>query len=239
MHQDRRRIRLTTKILSGAAAVTLAATAMTALSATAQASTASAPPTAGRTVLVVPAGATVTATAGGSHVRIVGSPTVTATCNVSPSTPFRYYGGPYGGGEEGIAQIFCNAVVSELFIEVALFTGSGTQLTYNSNTAYSVAQITADTEYPVAAGYYFTGADGTQYNNGTSTPVNYAQSSTVYLCYPPGGSAGRGAAGPNARKWLVPAAAGGPVEREPGGDQYQGKQHRHAHQSAGRGQPGR
>ena len=172
--------RLAYKVLGGAAAATLAAGALTALGPTAEAATPQAPHGSSQTVLVIPAGGHVTTSVGSARVGVVGAPTATATCTLTVTTPFRYYGGPYGGGEEGLASIQCNLAVTQLFIEVGLFR-NGTQVTYNSKNNYSNSFINVDTEYPVSAGSYYTGADGTQYSNGTSSSVPYATSPTVYL----------------------------------------------------------
>ncbi|MFF3853964.1 hypothetical protein [Micromonospora sp. NPDC002575] len=80
------------------------------------------------------------------------------TCTLTPSTPFVYYGGPYGGGEEGIATVRCTQPVYAIQVEVALFR-YGTQVTYNTHTSYSTTTASADTEYPRASGEYRTGAD--------------------------------------------------------------------------------
>jgi hypothetical protein len=98
------------------------------------------------------------------------------SCTVNPSTPFRYYGGPYGGGEEGLAQVSCSAPVYEIQLAVALFSGS-TQLTYHSTTAYGTTSSGADTEYPVAAGSYQTAAQATI----TAVYGGAAVTSSVYL----------------------------------------------------------
>ncbi|MFC8450225.1 hypothetical protein [Kitasatospora sp. NPDC057223] len=81
-------------------------------------------------------------------------------CTVTPSAPFRYYGGPYGGGEEGFASVSCSAPVYKIELGVALFY-RGAQVTYNSNTVYNALSASADTEYPVNPGNYQTGAQAT------------------------------------------------------------------------------
>ncbi|MEO6703490.1 MAG: hypothetical protein ABIP57_18635 [Jatrophihabitantaceae bacterium] len=171
--------RLGGRLLPAALAITVAATALLAGSPHAQAASLPANTLTGHTVLVVPAGRTVSATVGASHLRVVGSTTAT-TCTFNVFTPFRYYGGPYGGGEEGIANIQCAGNVSQLFIEVGLFK-NGTQVTYNSNTSSFTNLVVVDTEYPVSAGNYYTGADGTETDAGATTTFAYRTSSTVYL----------------------------------------------------------
>jgi hypothetical protein len=175
------RMSLGDKLLRGAAAVAVAATAMTVLSPVAEAASAPSAAAGSRTVFVIPAGGTVSTTAGGAHIKIVGSATIAATCTLNVFNPFRYYGGPWvGGGEEGTANIQCNVAVSQLFIEVALYKNN-TQVTYNSNTAYSNSLVVVDTEYPVSAGYYITGAQGTVTANGTTSSLPFKTSSSVYL----------------------------------------------------------
>ncbi|KIR65017.1 MULTISPECIES: hypothetical protein [Micromonospora] len=80
------------------------------------------------------------------------------TCTLTPSKPFVYYGGPYGGGEEGIATVRCTQPVYAIQVEVALFRYSS-QVTYNTHTSYSTTTASADTEYPRMSGEYRTGAD--------------------------------------------------------------------------------
>ncbi|SCF04026.1 hypothetical protein GA0070558_12239 [Micromonospora haikouensis] len=80
------------------------------------------------------------------------------TCTLTPSKPFVYYGGPYGGGEEGIATVRCTQPVYAIQVEVALFRYSS-QVTYNTHTTYSTTTASADTEYPRMSGEYRTGAD--------------------------------------------------------------------------------
>ncbi|MEU7980584.1 hypothetical protein AB0B63_18880 [Micromonospora sp. NPDC049081] len=83
---------------------------------------------------------------------------ITVTCTLTPSTPFIYYGGLYGGGEEGLATVRCTYPVYAAQVEVALFR-YGTQITYGTHTNYSTTTTTADTEYPRSSGEYKTGAD--------------------------------------------------------------------------------
>jgi hypothetical protein len=176
------RSRSSKKIVSGAAAVTVAVAMMTTLSPAAEATSAPFPARGveARTVFVVPAGGTVSTTIGGAHIKAVGSATLAASCTFTVYTPFRYYGGTYGGGEEGGAIIQCTTSVTQLFIEVGLFKNN-VQVTYNSNTSNYSSFVNAYTEYPVSAGYYYTGAQGTTNSNGITSTVPYKTSSTVYL----------------------------------------------------------
>jgi hypothetical protein len=129
----------------------------------------------------VPAGvASLSTTVHGMHVSAVKMPgqvAQAATCTVDPQTPFRYYGGPYGGGIEGLVEVTCTAVMYALEAEVALFL-NGTQITYNYHTLYEVLQVSADTEYPLASGQFMTGADAysEQDYNGTVTfwPIKFS-----------------------------------------------------------------
>ncbi len=144
------------------------------------------PRTAASQTFTIPAGSTkFSSAASGTTFSVTRSRAQAAlaiTCTVNPSTPFRYYGGTYGGGEEGIASVNCTGTVYEIQVVVALFL-NGTQVTYNSQTAYSTNFATADTVYPLSAGNYTTGADGyytlTYGGSATFIPVKY--SSTVYL----------------------------------------------------------
>ncbi|MEU1290390.1 hypothetical protein [Kitasatospora sp. NPDC005856] len=89
-----------------------------------------------------------------------GATPLSIDCTVTPSTPFRYYGGPYGGGEEGLASVSCTAPVYKIQLDVALYY-NGSQVTYNSTTAYNALSSSADTEYPLKQGTYQTGARAT------------------------------------------------------------------------------
>ncbi|WP_043465680.1 hypothetical protein [Kitasatospora sp. MBT66] len=99
-----------------------------------------------------------------------GAAPLTIDCTVTPSTPFRYYGGPYGGGEEGLASVECSALVYKIQVDVALYY-NGSQVTYNSRTAYNALNATADTEYPLKQGSYQTGARATITTVLGGTPV--------------------------------------------------------------------
>ncbi|MEV6707433.1 hypothetical protein [Micromonospora wenchangensis] len=107
---------------------------------------------------------------------------ITVTCTLTPSTPFVYYGGPYGGGEEGLAAVQCTYPVYAIQVEVALFR-YGTQVTYNTKTAYSTVLGNVDTEYPRYTGEYKTGADAfiTWNYGGPTTFIPLTFSNSVYL----------------------------------------------------------
>jgi hypothetical protein len=142
--------------------------------------------TATHATFTIPAGAThFSATVHGAHVSITKSAAQvpqTITCTLTPQTPFRYFGGPFGGGEEGIAQVQCTGVVYEIKLEVALFL-NGVQVTYNSTTTFSTTFATADTEYPLSAGNYTTGADAyiTWTFGGSTSFIPLTTSPTVFL----------------------------------------------------------
>ncbi|MFJ8210335.1 hypothetical protein [Streptomyces sp. NPDC096033] len=140
------------RVALGACAASLVALVVP--SATAQAATERqavtlAKPGSGATVLTI----TLPATRAGAAPQ-------TIDCTVTPSTPFRYYGGPYGGGEEGLASVSCTAPVYKIQLGVALYY-NGSQVTYNSTTVYNALSSSADTEYPLKQGTYQTGAQAT------------------------------------------------------------------------------
>lgn len=107
---------------------------------------------------------------------------LTLACPVTVDPPFEYYGGTYGGGEEGIAEAYCNGTVYELYIITALFL-NGTEVASSTNTEYSTASAPADAIYPLSAGDYrtesqacFIAAYGGSWSCGA-----VSTSSTVYL----------------------------------------------------------
>ncbi|AUY52657.1 hypothetical protein [Streptomyces sp. CB01881] len=158
----------------GACAAALAALVVpstTAHAATARPAVTLAKPGSGATVLTL----TVPATRAGAAPQ-------TINCTVTPSTPFRYYGGPYGGGEEGLASVSCTAPVYKIQLGVALYY-NGSQVTYNSTTVYNALSSSADTEYPLNHGTYQTGAQATITTAYGGTPVTSPVygSSTVTL----------------------------------------------------------
>ena len=84
------------------------------------------------------------------------TPATATSCMVTPNAPFEYFGGTYGGGEEGIAEAECmGGTVYELEVIVALFR-NGTEVSYNTNTEYVTSTASADTVYPLSAGSYTT-----------------------------------------------------------------------------------
>ncbi len=85
-----------------------------------------------------------------------GAAAVTITCTLpAPPNPFEFFGGPSGGGEEGIANISCTGTVYEIQIVVGLFL-NGTEVSANSNTVFSTTTASADTTYPLSSGNYET-----------------------------------------------------------------------------------
>ncbi len=135
---------------------------------------------------VIPIGAhSVSASVGGTRVSIVpaktAAPATTNTCTLTVDTPFRYYGGPYGGGEEAIADITCTLPVQELDIAVGLYRG-GVLVASNTNTNYSNYFINVNVDYPVSAGNYQTGGLGDVYwGDGTVSELGEDYSDSVYL----------------------------------------------------------
>ncbi len=105
-----------------------------------------------------------------SHTLTV-SPFATVTCTLNPSNPFRYYGGPYGGGEEGLSSVQCSYTTTEIDHQVGLYKGTTLVAASAVRSVYSGYLNTVDTEYPVSPGSYQTGSvaavqftDGYVYN---------------------------------------------------------------------------
>lgn len=151
------------KKLAGCLASVAAMTALTVAGAPgAQAAPAAGHLAAQSSTFTIPAGKhSVTATAGGASVTAVRSalvsPNTAVTCTLTVSAPFRYYGGTYGGGEEGLASVSCTGQVSQLQVTVGLYY-YGNLATYSTRTWNNVFQGGADTEYPVQSGQWQTGA---------------------------------------------------------------------------------
>lgn len=76
----------------------------------------------------------------------------------------------------------CTYPVYAIQVEVALFR-YGTQVTYNTKTAYSTTLGTVDTEYPRSTGQYQTGADAfiTWTYGGSTSFIPLTFSNSVYL----------------------------------------------------------
>ncbi len=111
------------------------------------------------------------------------APQTATSCTVTPSAPFEYYGGTYGGGEEGIAEAQCTGgTVYELEVIVALFL-NGTEVSWNTNTEYVTGSLAADTLYPLSAGNYTTEAQVcvTWTFGGSTTCSPVAANGPVYL----------------------------------------------------------
>lgn len=123
----------------------------------------------------IPAGtATYSSSGRGGHVAVTKTPAQvaqTVTCTINVSTPLRYYGGPYGGGEEGLANVQCTAAVYAIVVEVDLFR-NGVDVASNVNTVYGGYLAGVDTEYPVSPGSYQAAAVTDVY---WSTPSSYTQ----------------------------------------------------------------
>lgn len=165
------------------AALTLAATALAGPGAQAATSPAA---SAGGTTFTIPAGVTrVSATFHGVHFSVTKSAAQvaqTVSCYATASNPFRYYGGTYGGGVEGLSHVFCSTVVYAIQTDVYLFR-NGVQVASNYSVVYSSTSGAADTEVPYSSGTYVTGADGyyaPTYGGSTYT-VPFTNSASVYI----------------------------------------------------------
>jgi hypothetical protein len=121
-----------------------------------------APTVAAQHTFTIPAGAAgAEVTAGAARANVVRTPQVAAgqaiDCTLTVHNPFRYYGGPYGGGVEGLASVSCTNVVQRIDVTVGLYK-NGSLVSYRTRTTYSSLQGGADTEYPYSSGNYQTGA---------------------------------------------------------------------------------
>jgi hypothetical protein len=160
----------------------LTALVVAALGATAPGASASTAPHSGRLPAIsghVSASLTAPSTIRSRH----DAPQTATSCTVTPSAPFEYYGGPYGGGEDGVAEATCTGgTVYALEVIVALFL-NGTEVSYNTNTDYVAVTASANTDYPLSAGDYTTEAQVcvTWTLGGSTTCSGIAASSTVYL----------------------------------------------------------
>lgn len=145
----------------------------------------SAKPTVSKT-FTIPAGATTfTSGTGSTHftvTRNISQAPLTVTCTLSVGTPFEYFGGLYGGGEEATASVSCNGFVYAISVEVDLFV-NGVDTVYSVNTVYSTSFASVAVEYPLLYAYYQAGAISDVY---WSSPSLYSvlgpvYSPTVYL----------------------------------------------------------
>jgi hypothetical protein len=183
----RSRVRRAARILTPVLAVSFALGAGTAAQA-APATRPSAAPQAAGVTFVIPAGVTAgSVSVGGTHafVRKTAAEANTAiSCTVTPSAPFEYFGGPYGGGEEGIAHTTCSAVVYEIQTVAALFlNNTSNEVSDGTGTVYEQLSGSADAVYPLESGEYFTAVQGsvtTVYGGGSVTSAVYV-SAGVYL----------------------------------------------------------
>jgi hypothetical protein len=110
-------------------------------------------------------------------------PQTATSCISTPETPFEYYGGPYGGGEEGIAEASCTGgTVYALEVIVALFL-NGNEVSYNTNTVYVTSSASADAIYPLSAGDYTTETQVcvTWTFGGSTTCGGIGASNAIYL----------------------------------------------------------
>jgi hypothetical protein len=143
----------------------------------------SAAPGAGSVTFTIPAGVTAASVnVGGVHALVrktAAEKPETVNCSVDPEAPFRYYGGTYGGGEEGIASVDCTQVVYEIETVAALFlngTAASDEVSYGVNTVYEESSSSADAIYPLEAGDYYTAGQVTitnVYGGGSTTSPAY------------------------------------------------------------------
>lgn len=134
----------------------------------------------GTLTFTIPAGvASHTSTTQGASATVTKLPHqvgLLVTCTLTPGSPFRYFGGPGGGGVQGIASVSCDGVVAQITIEVALFRYSS-QISYNSNTVYNTIFGNALTSVsPFLSAEYTLGSIATvtwTTGGSSSTPVVY------------------------------------------------------------------
>ncbi|MEV6520321.1 hypothetical protein AB0M43_00080 [Longispora sp. NPDC051575] len=104
-------------------------------------------------------------------------------CTLTPGSPFRYYGGPGGGGVQGIANVNCDGVVAQITTEAALFRYS-TQISYSTRTVYNTTVGNALTSVsPFQAAQYKLGSIATitwtAGGSSSSTPLIYGPTVTL------------------------------------------------------------
>jgi hypothetical protein len=161
----RSRARRTARILTPVLAVSFALGAGTAAQAAPAPHPSAAPHAAGVT-FVIPAGVTAgSVNVDGTHAfvrKTAAEANTSISCTVTPDAPFEYFGGPYGGGEEGIAYTSCSAVVYEIQTVAALFlNNTSNEVAYGTSTVYEEVSGSADAVYPLQSGEYFTAVQGT------------------------------------------------------------------------------
>ena len=173
------------KLLQATAVGALALTAAVLTGSDAQAAVGIAAPSTG-VAFTIPAGVTsFSSTVGGMHFSVTKSaaqaPQV-VSCYATATSPFRYYGGPYGGGVEGLSHVFCSTVVYAIQTDVYLFR-NGVQVASNYSVVYSSTTGAADTEVPYSSGTYITGADGyyVPTYGGSASSVAFTNSAAVYI----------------------------------------------------------
>lgn len=160
-----------TRVIEVVAAVALAAAATAVFGAPAQAATSAGQGShvtfAGQgshVTFAIPASVTTFSGSAGSARFMVkksaASPASTTICTLTVNAPTEYFGGSYGGGEDGHGQIQCNLPVSELQILVVL-TDNGAVASYTQSTTVGSSSVTADAQSPLSPGTYQTSAAGT------------------------------------------------------------------------------
>ncbi|MFH8616088.1 hypothetical protein ACH4E8_13580 [Streptomyces sp. NPDC017979] len=97
-----------------------------------------------------------------SIVRTPAQAQLNINCTLTASNPFRYWGGPYGGGVQGIASVSCTGAVQQISVTVGLYRYNSL-VSVRTRSTYGNTIGGATTEYPYSAGQYQTGAVGTVY----------------------------------------------------------------------------
>ncbi|MGV9312146.1 hypothetical protein ACWDR0_08110 [Streptomyces sp. NPDC003691] len=119
---------------------------------------------AGQYTFTVPQGVTSYRTGAGAAsagiVRTAAQAQSAIDCTLTASNPFRYWGGPYGGGVQGLASVNCTGTVQQISVTVGLYR-YGNLVSYRTRSTYGNYIGGATTEYPYSAGQYQTGAVGT------------------------------------------------------------------------------
>jgi len=150
------------RLLQAAAVAVIAVTGAVLTGPSAQAAASAAVPSNGVAFTIPPGVTSFSSAIGGMHFTVTKSAAqapLTVSCYATASNPFRYYGGPYGGGVEGLSHVFCSTVVYAIQTDVYLLR-NGVQVASNYSIVYSSTTGAADTEVPYSSGTYTTAADG-------------------------------------------------------------------------------
>ncbi|MEU9605632.1 hypothetical protein [Streptomyces sp. NPDC048057] len=103
-----------------------------------------------------------TGAASASIVRTPAQARSTINCTLTATNPFRYWGGPFGGGVQGIASVSCTGIVQQISVTVGLYRYNSL-VSVRTRSSYGNTIGNATTEYPYSAGQYQTGAVATVY----------------------------------------------------------------------------